>query len=97
VVGFGVTSSNRVRLLFWNRQSLGEPELDPAGKFNTAQVHFEDVSEIDPRRLRGWLKKPGKEIWDLARVRKRGQGASERRRQAPQRRRAETKRFARPG
>jgi uncharacterized protein YdhG (YjbR/CyaY superfamily) len=64
VVGFGVTSKKGVNLLFWNGQSFGEADLKAAGKFRAAQIQFTDVSQIDPKALRRWLKKAGRDIWD---------------------------------
>src|SRR5580658_8660684 len=64
VVGYGVTSKKGVNLLFWNGQSFGEPALKAAGKFKAAQIQYTDVSQIDAKALRRWLKKAGTEIWD---------------------------------
>jgi len=64
VVGYRVTAKKGVNLLFWNGQSFGESGLQPAGKFCAAQIQFTDVSEIDPKALRRWLKKAGTDIWD---------------------------------
>jgi hypothetical protein len=64
VVGYSVTSKKGVNLLFWNGQSFGKPALQAAGKFRAAQIQFTDVSEIDPKALRGWLKSASTDIWD---------------------------------
>jgi hypothetical protein len=64
VVGYRVTAKKGVNLLFWNGQSFGESALQPAGKFRAAQIQFTDVSGIDPKALRRWLKKAGTDIWD---------------------------------
>jgi hypothetical protein len=64
VVGFSITSKKGVNLLFWNGQSFGEPDLKAAGKFKAAQVQFTDVSQIDLRALRRWLKKARTDSWD---------------------------------
>ena len=66
VVGFSVTAKNGVNLLFWNGQALEEPELKAAGKFNAAQIQFQAVSEIDVKKLRRWLLKASKNIWDFS-------------------------------
>jgi hypothetical protein len=64
VAGYNVTAKKGVNLLFWNGQSFGEPALKAAGKFRAAQIQFTDVSEIDPKALRRWLKKASTDIWD---------------------------------
>jgi len=64
VVGYNVTAKKGVNLLFWNGKSFGEPALKAAGKFRAAQIQFTDVSEVDPKALRRWLKKAGTDIWD---------------------------------
>jgi len=64
VVGYNVTSKQGVNLLFWNGQSFGEPALQAAGKFKAAQIQFTDVSQIDPKALRRWLKRASTDIWD---------------------------------
>lgn len=63
VVGYKA-GPKHVNLLFWNGQAFAEPALKPAGKFKAAQVQFTDVSQIDVKSLRRWLKKAGKDIWD---------------------------------
>ena len=70
VVGFSVTAKKNVNLLFWNGQSFDEQDLKPAGKFKAAQIQFGNVSEINPKMLRRWLKKAGTEIWDHKAMRK---------------------------
>lgn len=70
VVGFNVTAKQKVNLLFWNGQALHEPDLKAVGKFKAAQILFQDKTEIDPKKLRQWLKKAGKDIWDFAGLRK---------------------------
>jgi len=35
-----------------------------------AQFQFGDAVEIDRKKLKQWLKKAGKDIWDLAGMRK---------------------------
>lgn len=64
VVGYNVTAKKGVNLLFWNGQAFKEPALQPAGKFQAAQIQFTQVADIDRAALRRWLKKAGQEIWD---------------------------------
>ena len=70
VVGFSVTSKKKVNLLFWNGQALDEPGLKAVGKFKAAQIQYEDKTEIDHKKLKQWLKKAGRNIWDFAGIRK---------------------------
>jgi uncharacterized protein YdhG (YjbR/CyaY superfamily) len=65
VVGFGINAKKKVNLLFWNGQAFKEPDLEAVGKFHAAQVQFSDVEEIDRKKLKKWLKKAGKDIWDF--------------------------------
>ena len=70
VVGFNVTAKKQVNLLFWNGKAFKEPDLKAVGKFKAAQTQFGDVEEIDRKKLKKWLKKAGKDIWDYAGMRK---------------------------
>jgi hypothetical protein len=70
VVGYKA-SAKHVNLLFWNGQSFGDPALEPAGSFKAAQIKFTDVSQIDRKALRRWLKKAGTDIWDFRTMRNR--------------------------
>ena len=76
VVGFNVNAKKQVKLLFWNGQAFKEPDLEAVGKFKAAQVQFSDVAEIDKKKLKKWLKKAGKDIWDYAGMRKKRVGKS---------------------
>jgi uncharacterized protein YdhG (YjbR/CyaY superfamily) len=64
VVGFSVNAKKQVNLLFWNGQAFKEADLEAVGKFHAAQVQFGEVGEVDKKKLKRWLKKAGKEIWD---------------------------------
>lgn len=70
VVGFNVTAKKQVNLLFWNGKAFKEPDLETVGKFKAAQVQFSSVKEIDKKKLKKWLKKAGKKIWDFEGMRK---------------------------
>jgi hypothetical protein len=70
VVGFSARPNGAVTLLFWNGKALGEPALDPVGKFQAAQASYAAVSDITVGDLRRWLRKAGKDIWDLAAMRR---------------------------
>jgi hypothetical protein len=65
VVGYNVTAKKGVNLLFWNGQSFDEHDLKAAGKFRAAQIQFTDLSQIDTKALRRWLKKAKTDIWDF--------------------------------
>jgi hypothetical protein len=69
VVGYNATSKY-VNLLFWNGRSFGEKGLQAAGKYNAAQIKYTDVSEINPKLLRRWLKEAGTKIWNYKDIRK---------------------------
>jgi hypothetical protein len=69
VVGYNFTSKGGVNLLFWNGQAFKDPILKPIGKFKAAQVHFDDVAEIDSKSLRRWLKKARTDLWDHSAIR----------------------------
>lgn len=60
VVGYSATSKKTVKLLFWNGQSFDEPALKATGKFKAAQVQFENLSEMDLKDLRRWIKRLGR-------------------------------------
>lgn len=70
VVGLSVTVKSQVNLLFWNGQAFKEPGLEAVGKFHAVQVRFGSVEEVDKKKLKKWLIKAGKEIWDYAGMRK---------------------------
>ena len=63
VVGYDARGKG-VKLLFWNGQAFDEPDLKPVGKYGAAQVTFADVSEIDPKIVRRWLKKARENVFD---------------------------------
>ncbi|EYF04794.1 DUF1801 domain-containing protein [Chondromyces apiculatus] len=70
VVGYWVRKS-AVQLLFWSGQSFDEPGLEPEGKFKAAHVHYDDVSEVDPKALERWLRKAETIQWDYKNIVKR--------------------------
>ena len=70
ILGFRVTASDEIQLLFWNGQSFGEPQLKPVGKFRAAEFRFRDFSKLSPSDLRRWIRKAEVDIWDLAKLRR---------------------------
>jgi hypothetical protein len=69
VVGYTARPAG-VTLLFWNGQSFDEAALEAVGKFHAAQIKYADVAEIDAKVLARWLKKAGKDVWDVVGMRK---------------------------
>ena len=70
IVGYWVRKAS-VQLLFWSGQSFEEPGLQPEGKFKAAELRITDVSQIDPRDLRRWLRKAKTIQWDYENIVKR--------------------------
>jgi hypothetical protein len=64
VTGYHTTAKKGVNLLFWSGQMFDEPMLKATGKFQAAQIQFNDAEEIDLKSLRGWLNKASSIIWD---------------------------------
>ena len=61
-----------IRLMFWSGASFEEQELNvPAKKFKDASVFFNDVSEIDTKALKRWLRKSKDIQWDYKNIVKR--------------------------
>jgi hypothetical protein len=67
-----------VRLRFWNGQSFGDPRLVAVGKFRAAQIRYRDVTDIDMKALRRWLKIAKTDIWDMVGTRAKMLAACER-------------------
>lgn len=63
VVGYNATAK-AVHLLFWNGKAFDEPDLKPVGKYKAAQAVFANSDEIDPKKVRGWLKKAKADVFD---------------------------------
>lgn len=63
VVGYKV-SAKHVNLLFWNGQAIGDPALEPVGKFKAAQIQYTDSSQVQLPALRRWLRHAGAHVWD---------------------------------
>jgi hypothetical protein len=62
-VGYNATAK-AVNLLFWNGQAFAEAGLAPVGKYRAAQATFSDVTEIDLKVVRRWLRKAKSDIFD---------------------------------
>ena len=63
VVGYSANAKS-VNLLFWNGQAFDDERLKPVGKYGAAQAIFVDIGEIDPKAIRGWLKKAQVNVFD---------------------------------
>ena len=54
-----------IRLMFWSGADFEEKGLNVVGKkFKDASVFYGDVSEIEPKDLKRWLKKAREIQWD---------------------------------
>ena len=70
IVGYSKLK-DAVRLMFWSGDTFEEKELTKVGKFPAAEMRYTDVSEVDEKKLKKWLKK-GREIqWDYKNIVKR--------------------------
>jgi hypothetical protein len=62
---------HHVTLLFWSGQSFETPGLKAEGKFKAADVHLTEVSQIDAKAMRAWLKEAQTIQWDYKNIVKR--------------------------
>ena len=61
-----------IRLMFWSGADFGEEGLNvPPKKFKDASVFYNDVSEIDTKALKRWLRKSKAIQWDYKNIMKR--------------------------
>ena len=61
-----------IRLMFWSGADFNEIELKPGtGKFKDASIRYTDVSQINPKSLKRWLKKSKNIQWDYKNLIKR--------------------------
>lgn len=71
IVGYSKQKAG-IRLMFWSGASFDEPGLDVIGKkFKDASVFYNDVSEINSKDLKRWLKKSIAIQWDYKNIVKR--------------------------
>ncbi len=68
IVSYKATPKS-VNVMFWSGQDFKESELTPLGKFKAAQIKYASPSEVDVIKLRRWLKKSMKHIWDYKNIR----------------------------
>lgn len=61
-----------IRLMFWSGQGFDEDKLSVRGKkFKDASIFYNEVSEINSRELKRWLKKSKQIQWDYKNLIKR--------------------------
>lgn len=61
-----------IRLMFWSGADFNEEELNVKGKkFKDASIFYNDVSEINIKDLKRWLKKSKEIQWDYKNLIKR--------------------------
>lgn len=61
---------NYVRLLFWSGQSFDEKDLIDEGSFKASEARYTEVSQINKKDLKRWLKKSIEIQWDYKNIRK---------------------------
>ena len=61
-----------IRLMFWSGASFDESALKAGtGKFKDASIFYNDISEVNTKDLKRWLKKSGEIQWDYKNIVKR--------------------------
>jgi hypothetical protein len=61
-----------IRLMFWSGADFDEEKLKPGtGKFNDASSFYNEVSDINEKDLKRWLKKAKDIQWDYKNMAKR--------------------------
>lgn len=60
-----------VRLLFWSGQSFEEKDLHKTGSFKASEARYTDVSQINIKDLKRWLKTSKTVQWDYKNIVKR--------------------------
>lgn len=70
LVGYAVRKAG-VTLLFWSGRAFEEPDLEPEGTFQAAQIVFTAASEIEDAKVARWLRKAKKMQWDYKNIVKR--------------------------
>jgi hypothetical protein len=70
VVGYSKLKDS-VRLLFWSGQSFEEVGLQSEGSFKAADARYTEVSQINLKDLKRWLKKTKTIQWDYKNIVKR--------------------------
>lgn len=67
IVGYSKLKDN-VRLMFWSGQSFNESELISTGSFKAAEVIYINKNQINPDKLKRYLKKAVNIQWDYKNI-----------------------------
>jgi uncharacterized protein YdhG (YjbR/CyaY superfamily) len=71
IVGYSKQKAG-IRLMFWSGQSFDEASLNKRGeKFKDASIFYNNLSEINSKDLKRWLKKSEEIQWDYKNIVKR--------------------------
>ena len=71
VVGYSSLKSG-IRLMFWSGKDFDEALLEPSrGKYKDATITYTNVSQIDEKDIKRWLKKSKLIQWDYKNIVKR--------------------------
>jgi hypothetical protein len=71
IVGYSKQKSG-IRLMFWSGADFDEENLSvKGGKFKDASIFYKNVSEIETKDLKRWLKKSREIQWDYKNIVKR--------------------------
>lgn len=70
IVGYSVQKAG-TRLMFWSGRSFDEPHLTGTSRFKDASIFYNDVSEVDTKKLATWLNKSTEIQWDYKNIVKR--------------------------
>lgn len=70
IVGYDKLKDS-VRLLFWSGQGFDEKDLQKSGSFKASEIRYTDVSQINEKNLKRWLKKAKEIQWDYKNIVKR--------------------------
>lgn len=70
IVGYSVTKSKGVNLLFWSGQAFDTSGLKSEGSFKAAETFYKTVDEIDENLLQKWLDEASVKIYNYKDIRK---------------------------
>ncbi|MDB5161702.1 MAG: hypothetical protein JWM52_210 [Candidatus Saccharibacteria bacterium] len=70
VVGYSLTKSKGINLLFWSGQAFDEPGLSPEGKFKAAEIKYVSVDGVSKAKLQTWLSEASQKIYNYKDIRK---------------------------
>ena len=64
--------NNGLRLIFWSGADFEDDQLNIKGKkFRDASIFYNSVEEVDPNKLKEWLRKSIEIQWDYKNIVKR--------------------------